>query len=159
MSSFDPILAIKKWWLADGRPGLSRMPGAMLRLVNLFPNITGEERVRAGYSAYASTDGGSTPGQDMPTGFEVLKVASIQNPVQADVHFKFSNNSGQTVKMNPWWQGATEETTDLLINESKTFTPAAGSFTGSLGSPPITFTVTGSNALGLSQVTDYYKGW
>lgn len=156
---FDPVIAIKKFNLADNRAGQSRVPGQMSRIVNLYPNLTGEERTRPGYSAYASTDGGSTPGQDMPTGFEVLKIGSIQSPITADVHVKFVNNSGQKIYMNPWWSGSTEQNTDLLINESKTFTPAAGSFNGSLGAPPITFTITGSDALNLSKVNGYYTGW
>lgn len=151
MSSFDPIISIKKFSLADLRAGLSRIPGMMLRIINTFPNLTGEERTRPGYSSYASTDGGSSPGQDMPTGFEVLKTLPIQNPASDDVHLKFANNGGQAVFMNPWYQISARQATDMRIDENLTFTGTTSSITAH----QINFNAVGS----LNTTTDYYTNW
>ena len=159
MDNSDPILAIKKFWLADQRPGFSRIPGACLALTNLFPNLTGEERVRPGYSAYASTDGGSTPGIDPPTGMEILKVGTIQSPSQNDVHLWFTDDLGtRDVYMNPKWNNGVKYASNFQVDET-VIIPGAISADESFPAANQLQIANLTTHSFLTAVTGYYNGW
>lgn len=142
--SFQPISYADEY-----RCGLFRKPGFFRKLLNTAPNKADGENLRVGYSAYSNPDG-ITP----PAGAQILKVASIQQPTQNDVHIWFANPSSQLVYMNPVWNSVgTRVYTNVNIGEAKTFTGA----TGSVATHALT--ITGADALGLSQANDYYNGW
>lgn len=146
MSEFDPLLTIRQFWYCDSvRAIKSRIAGACRTLRNLAPNLADGERVRRGFASYTTVTA--------PTGMELLKVVPIQSPSQEDVHVWFASDSGQKVYVNPTWKAGAKDTTNILINETKTFTGVGGSVS------TVTLTITGSDALTLSQVNDYYNNW
>lgn len=135
-----------KFWYADAVRTLKRrIAGACIVLKNTAPNQGEGERLRRGYAAYSTVNA--------PTGMQVLKVLSVQVPSEEDIHLWFASNSGQKVYQNPYWDATGKLSTNVLINESKTFTGAAGSVSVNQ------MVVTGSDALGLSSTANYYKYW
>lgn len=146
------LLTINRATLADSTRAIKgRVPGAFQSIRNLISQVSdGIGRIRRGYQAYTSGNNGLTP----PTGMQVTKILGIESPSSEDVHLYFSDSGGQTVKINPWWRGATKVATDLQINESKSFTGVTGSFPAANQ-----MQITGSDALGLSATADYYRYW
>lgn len=145
-SQYKPLLEMGKFGFADNiRGDRQRLPGMCRSIVNTAPNLSGAgERVRRGYTAYTAVTA--------PSGTQILQVAPIQSPSQQDVHIWFSTNG---IYMNPYWDASSTPTaSNYKIGETKSFTGAAGSYPTAY---QITFT--GSDALGLSQATDYYKNW
>ena len=146
-----PLTVIKKFWFADARAGLSRVGGACLKLINFLPNLTGEQRLRPGYSAYSSSDGGSTPGLDAPANTDILHVLPIESPSSENVHLWLTSSG---IKMNPWWkQGIKYTTTDLLISETQSLSNKTVTYTG--GANVAKF----ADPSGLVLVADYYNWW
>jgi len=147
----DPILTIKKAWLADAdRVIRGRLPGAFKKLRNLTSALSdGIGRVRTGFQAYTTANGGF----DVPTGTDILKCVPIQSPASVDMHIYFRTDSGQKITAYPHFYGATQVNSAIDLNQSKTITatwtnPAANQMRW-----------TGADALTFSALDDYYNGW
>lgn len=145
---FNPLVSIDKFRYADSsRTQKRREPGSCPTLLNLSPSQGEGERIRRGYAAYSTI----VP----PSGMQKFFILPIQTPSQEDVFLWMADNGGQVIYQNPYWNGSgTKLSTNVQINESKSFTGVAGSFPTAKQ-----MTITGSDALGLSQTANYYKGW
>src|ERR1041384_668565 len=150
MFAREPFLSIRQFGFADLlRSMKKRIPGICRVIRNTAPLLYDGEAVRRGYAAYTNVTA--------PTGLEVLKVCPIQSPSQEDIHIWFATNSGQKVYINPWWQGAVKQTTNLLINETllaidPTDVDVTISSTNSI-------TIANAVANGFSATPGYYNGW